>query len=63
MLNISLCNNKTNSVLTAKVVRHSQRMLKISAVCSDTSTEALVPTPIFTPFSRMGHQLTARERR
>jgi len=27
-----------NSALTAKVVRHSQQMFKMSAVCSDTSS-------------------------
>jgi len=36
-------------------------MFKMSAVCSDTSTEALRPYAIFIPFSRMRHQLTVRE--
>jgi len=48
--------------LTAKVVRHSQQIFKMSAVCSNASTEALGPYAIFAPFSRMGHQLTAHER-
>jgi len=39
--NICLCDNK-KSALTGKVVRHSQQMFKMCAICSDTSTEALM---------------------
>jgi len=43
MQDIYLCDSKTQHYKQKLYDIHSKQMLKMSAVCSDTSTEALTP--------------------
>jgi len=60
MQNISLCDNKIS--INSKNCTTVTTYVQVSAVCSDKSMQALRPYAIFTPFSRMEHQLTMCER-